>query len=70
MEYLEYGSLDSHLKCPLPEKEAREITLQIAEGLEVLHENGFPHGSLKPAVNRISYFLRSRFPFFCDDDDC
>ncbi|KAJ5798273.1 uncharacterized protein N7503_007569 [Penicillium pulvis] len=49
MEYMEHGDLDSHLKGPLPEKEAREITLQITEGLKSLHENGFAHRDLKPA---------------------
>ncbi|KAJ5677343.1 uncharacterized protein N7477_002976 [Penicillium maclennaniae] len=49
MEYVEHGDLNSHLKKPLPENEAREIALQIAEGLELLHESGFAHRDLKPA---------------------
>ncbi|KAJ5218020.1 uncharacterized protein N7498_000119 [Penicillium cinerascens] len=49
MEYMEHGDLDSHLQKPLPKNEAREITLQIAEGLELLHESGFAHRDLKPA---------------------
>ncbi|KAJ5594729.1 uncharacterized protein N7459_000937 [Penicillium hispanicum] len=40
MEFMEHGDLESHLTKPLPESEARCITLQIAEGLEALHENG------------------------------
>lgn len=53
MEYMEHGDLDSHLKRPLPENEAREITLQITEGLKSLHENGFAHRDLKPAVEQL-----------------
>ncbi|KAJ5937293.1 hypothetical protein N7454_004948 [Penicillium verhagenii] len=49
MEYMEYGDLDCHLNGPLPENEAREITMQIAEGLKFLHENGFAHRDIKPA---------------------
>ncbi|KAJ5669494.1 hypothetical protein N7462_010564 [Penicillium macrosclerotiorum] len=49
MEYIENGDLDSHLERPLPESEARLITFQLAEGLSLLHENGFVHRDLKPA---------------------
>jgi calcium/calmodulin-dependent protein kinase I len=50
MEYMEYGDLNLYLEKPLPENEARYITLQVAEGLKLLHENGFAHRDLKPAV--------------------
>lgn len=43
MEHIEHGDLDSHFKQPLAEAEAREITAQILEGLEILHENQFAH---------------------------
>ena len=53
MEHIEHGDLDSHFKQPLAEAEAREITAQILEGLEILHENQFAHRDLKPAVRTI-----------------
>jgi serine/threonine protein kinase len=52
MEYIRHGDLGSYLKGPFPEDEAREVTFQVAEGLEHLHENGFVHRDLKPEVSR------------------
>ncbi|KAJ5698100.1 hypothetical protein N7462_000105 [Penicillium macrosclerotiorum] len=49
MEHIQYGDLDSHLKAPLPEGQVQEITVQVCEGLEALHSNGFVHRDLKPA---------------------
>jgi calcium/calmodulin-dependent protein kinase I len=55
MEYLEYGDLHHYLleSPPLPEQEAGDITFQILEGLAFMHENGFAHRDLKPAVRRL-----------------
>lgn len=50
MEHIEHGSLASHLTHPLSEDEARQITVQILEGLACFHENGFVHRDLKPDV--------------------
>jgi serine/threonine protein kinase len=53
MEYLEHGDLQKHLTRPLPEIEAREIALQLVEGLCFMHENGFVHRDLKPLVSSL-----------------
>ena len=50
MEYIPRGNLETFLTEPLPEADAQRITFQVLEGLEVLHENGFSHRSLKPTV--------------------
>jgi len=48
MEYLELGDLQNHLARPLHESDARDITSQVLEGLQIMHENGFVHRDLKP----------------------
>ncbi|OOQ87150.1 hypothetical protein PEBR_18436 [Penicillium brasilianum] len=50
MEYLEMGDLFMYLcqKPSLPEAEAKDITYQILDGLNMMHENGFAHRDLKP----------------------
>ena len=50
MEYFKYGDLQRHLKSPLVENEAQQIMMQLLEGLVFMHDNGFAHRDLKPAV--------------------
>ena len=49
MEYLEGVTLSSKIRDggPLPWKEALNITLEICEGLRIIHENGIIHRDLK-----------------------
>lgn len=51
MEYLPDGDLQKYLHSPLLEEEARHIILQVLEGLQFMHDNGFTHRDLKPAVS-------------------
>jgi len=55
MEYLEHGDLQSYLsdklRLRLPEQDAGIITSQILVGLSYMHESGFIHRDLKPAVS-------------------
>jgi len=51
MEYLERGDLQRYLTCALPEAEAREISCQVLEGLNHMHDNRFIHRDLKPRVS-------------------
>ncbi|KAI1484617.1 kinase-like domain-containing protein [Biscogniauxia mediterranea] len=48
MEYLEHGDLHRYLTRPLPEDEVKQITMQVLEGLNYMHQNGFAHRDLKP----------------------
>lgn len=54
MEYLRHGDLQKYLQKPLPEREARQIARQLAEGLDLMHKNNFVHRDLKPLVSIIS----------------
>jgi len=48
MEFIPLGDLQRQVKTPLPESEVRDITSQLLEALEHMHENGFVHRDLKP----------------------
>jgi calcium/calmodulin-dependent protein kinase I len=50
MEYFSEGDLHKYLHSPLSEKEAQVIVSQILEGLQFMHDRGFAHRDLKPAV--------------------
>ena len=52
MEYCPLGDLQSYLsrRSPLPSTEAQELICQLLEGLHEMHDNGFAHRDLKPAV--------------------
>ena len=53
MEFLELGDLHAYLHCKplLPEHEAKKITYQILDGLNLMHNNEFAHRDLKPKVS-------------------
>ncbi|OCK96271.1 kinase-like protein [Cenococcum geophilum 1.58] len=48
MEYLGLGDLSKHIKAPIQEVHASQITSQVLEGLSFMHKNGFSHRDLKP----------------------
>ncbi|OKL64436.1 hypothetical protein UA08_00881 [Talaromyces atroroseus] len=51
MEYLDLGDLHTYLyrNPALPEHDAREVTYQILDGLNLMHENEFCHRDMKPS---------------------
>ena len=55
MEYFEHRDLQRHLSTlpPLPEVEAQQITFQLLEGLQFMHENHYSHRDLKPGVSNL-----------------
>lgn len=52
MEYCKHGDLKNYLQRigTLEELETQEITLQVLGGLSLMHEAGFAHRDVKPAV--------------------
>lgn len=56
MEYCEHGDLHHylHLAPSLPETDAQQITFQVLEGLNFMHENGYSHRDLKPGVSALT----------------
>ena len=59
MEYLPNGDLHKYLTSPLPETEGQHIVFQILEGLDFMHDNGFAHRDLKPAVSLAIRFFKN-----------
>jgi len=53
MEYFHYGDLHKFLLefGPCAEPDAKSITVQLLEGLSIMHQMGFAHRDLKPQVS-------------------
>jgi serine/threonine protein kinase len=56
MEYIAHGDMSAYLErfAPLPEQQTRRIAYQVCEGLDFMHDNGFAHRDLKPAVRNLT----------------
>jgi len=51
MEYVALGDLQHQIGSPLPESEVQLIVYQVLRGLSIMHEAGYAHRDLKPAVS-------------------
>jgi len=52
MEYFQHGTLDRFITQELGERDAQTISLQLLEGLRIMHEEQFTHRDLKPQVSK------------------
>jgi serine/threonine protein kinase len=50
MEHMSNGDLRQYMNRPFEDIEVQKIAWQLAEALEFMHEAGFAHRDLKPAV--------------------
>ena len=57
MEYLPHGDLSYFIeRRVIPEDEVKVITVQLLEGLAIMHKNLFTHRDLKPSVREIHLY--------------
>lgn len=64
MEYFPYGDLAQYLETPMKESEIKEITIDLLEGLRIMHAEGFTHRDLKPQVcslHKLCHILRTAY---------
>jgi len=59
MEYFQYSDLGKYIAIGIAEHEAKTITVQLLQGLTVMHENKFTHRDLKPQVSLVILILRT-----------
>jgi hypothetical protein len=70
MEYFQYSDLHKFIEnsSPCTESGAKRITMQLLEGLDVMHEMGFTHRDLKPQVGYTNPF-KIEYHFFYEESD-
>jgi serine/threonine protein kinase len=57
MEYFPLGDLSKHILGGFEEHDLKDISLQLLEGLKLMHLKGFTHRDLKPQVRNIFLYL-------------
>jgi serine/threonine protein kinase len=50
MEYLPLGDLSKYISEDIKERDLKDISSQLLEGLKLMHSKGFTHRDLKPQV--------------------
>ena len=62
MEYFPLGDLQVHMTAnpPMCEDDVQNISYQILEGLNYMHQQGFAHRDVKPAVSPLAPCLCSQ----------
>jgi serine/threonine protein kinase len=55
MEYFENGDLAQYIPSISTEDEMKQITIDLLEGLRIMHAEGFAHRDLKPQVYPYSH---------------
>jgi len=50
MEYPQDGDLTKYIGKPLPQETVKTISMQLLEGLKVMHQEGITHRDIRPTV--------------------
>jgi len=63
MEYLPLGGLQQYIPSAIGEDSVKEIAMQVLKGLKYMHEAGYTHRDIKPAVSLPPFLETSNFLF-------
>lgn len=68
MQYFAYGDLRGHISSGLSEDDAKQVGLQVLQGLQIMHQLDIIHRDIKPAVSQIGVSCQRKIAYFANQN--